>query len=207
MSVRPLIGLAGRAASALARTWAVDVVGEERVHRLREAGVPVVFAVWHGRLLAPLWHRRDEAITLLVSRHGDAAPLADAARRWGYEVVYGSTTRGGVAGLKGIVRTLERGGETALTPDGPRGPAGVVKVGVIAAAQHGGAAIVPVGARASSEWRLRSWDRFAVPRPFARVRIVYGRPIEIACHRAAREPGRTMLAAGLAEAGELACGS
>lgn len=166
--------VAGKLVEALARSWRVEVVGEERVRDLRRSAKPVVFAVWHANMLPPLWHRRGEGITLLVSSHGDGGYLANAAQRWGYRVVRGSSTRLGVGGLRAIVRVLAEGGDVAFTPDGPRGPAGRAKPGALAAARLGKAAIVPVGASASSAWRFRSWDGFTLPQPFARVRLVYG---------------------------------
>ena len=163
----------------LGRTWRLDVIGDEHVQELRRRGIPVVFAVWHAYLLVPLWHRRGEGVTLLVSEHGDADSLAQAALRWGYKVIRGSSTRGGIGGLKGVLRVLASGGDAAFTPDGPRGPRGLAKPGTLMAAAKGGASIVPVGAYASSLWRLRSWDRFVIPRPFSSVRLVYGRPVDL----------------------------
>ncbi len=165
------------AVELLVRSWRLEVVGDQHVQRLRQAGVPIVFTVWHAHLLAPLWHRRQEGITLLVSQHADGGYLAQAARDWGYRVVRGSSTRGGVGGLLAVIRSLAKGGDVAVTPDGPRGPARTVKPGALAAAARVGAAVVPVGAGASSWWQLRSWDGFAIPRPFARVRVVYGAPL------------------------------
>jgi len=170
-------GLLPRLVAVLARTWRMEIVGEEHVARLRAASIPVVFAVWHGSLLAPLWHRRGEGVTLLVSEHGDAAYLARAALEWGYRVVRGSSTRGHLKGLRGVLRSMALGHDVAFAADGPRGPARRAKQGPTAVARHGGGAVIPVGAEASSSWRLGSWDRFCIPRPFARVRVVYGPPL------------------------------
>lgn len=167
------------AVALLARTWRFDVVGGRSVLDLRDAGRPLLFAVWHGYLLLPLWHRRRENIMLLVSAHEDGKRLGRAARRWGYQVVHGSSTRGGAGGLRRLVRSLRSGTDAAVTPDGPRGPARVAKPGAVAAARHSGASIVPIGVVASSSWRARSWDGFLVPRPFAKVRLVYGRPVGV----------------------------
>ncbi len=153
------------------------MIGEQHLQRVRRSGTSVIFTGWHEQLLAPLWHRRDEDITLLVSGHQDGRLLARTAKRWGYRVVHGSSTRGGTRGLRGLIRTLQAGADVAVTPDGPRGPARVAKPGVLAAARHSGASIVPVAAHASAAWRARSWDGFVIPAPFARVRIAYGPPI------------------------------
>ena len=169
--------LAQAAAWTLARTWRLEVIGADRVNELRGCGIPAVSTVWHANLLPPLWDRRGEGIALLVSDHADAGYLARAALRWGYRVVRGSTTRGAVRGLRAVVRILAAGGDVAFTPDGPRGPARRAKPGALGAAWLAGAAVVPIGVAASSEWQLRSWDRFTIPRPFSRVRVVYGSPI------------------------------
>jgi lysophospholipid acyltransferase (LPLAT)-like uncharacterized protein len=191
----------------LARTWRLEIIGDRNVEHLRHPEAPLIYAVWHGQFLAPLWHRRRRGIALLVSTHADGRLVAHAAARWGYRVVSGSTTRGGVSGLLAIVRALRGGAEAALTPDGPKGPGGTVKPGVAAAAQLSGAAIVPVAAHASSEWRARSWDRMSVPRPFARVRIVSGSPFRVGCGTEARDRATKRLERELARAEALArCG-
>lgn len=189
------------AGTALARTWRLRVTGEEHVRALREQGRPVLFAVWHQQLLPPLWHRRGERIALLVSGHRDGRRLADAARRWGYDVVFGSSTRGGTAGLKRIVRRLREGSDVGFAPDGPRGPARVAKDGVLLAARYGGAPIVPVAASATAAWQLRSWDAFQIPRPWSTVRLVYGPPLEVTGSLAAE---RERLALALSRAAEAA---
>jgi lysophospholipid acyltransferase (LPLAT)-like uncharacterized protein len=75
--------------------------------------------------------------------------------------------------LLGIVRELESGAEVAVTPDGPRGPARKFASGALVAAQRVGAPIIGIGVSASRAWRLRSWDQFMIPKPFARVNVVY----------------------------------
>lgn len=193
MTSRLLARATDRAAKLLAQTWQLEVSGEQHVRRLRSQGVPLIYAVWHCQLLAPLWHRRDEGITLLISTHDDAAHLAAAAYRWGYRVVLGSSTRGGAGGLRRVVRALRSGGEVGVTPDGPLGPARVAKGGAVTAARLTAAAIVPVGCAASAAWRVGSWDGFLVPQPFAQVRIVYGAPFTVARDRGALDRSREQL--------------
>jgi lysophospholipid acyltransferase (LPLAT)-like uncharacterized protein len=188
----------------LARSWRMEVRGEHHVAALRAAAVPVIFAVWHSHLLVPLWHRRGEEITLLVSGHRDGRRLADAAALWGYGAVFGSSTRGGLRGLRELIRRVRSGWDGAVTPDGPRGPARRVKEGVIVAARRSNAAVVPIGVTCAPVWAVRSWDRFAVPAVGSRVSLVYGEPLTFGGEERAAACGRLEAALERAEA-QAAC--
>ena len=176
----PFVAAVAMAVAGLfARTWRYRLVGREHAQAMYDAKRPFIFVLWHSRILPLLFLHRDEQVVLLISRHRDGGHLARLAERWGYRFVRGSTRRGGEVGLLGVVRALQAGSVVALTPDGPRGPAERVKPGVIAAAQHAEVPIVPVGAWPSATWRLGSWDRFCIPKPFARIEVVYGTPLVI----------------------------
>jgi len=162
----------------LASTWRYRERGAEHYEALGQA--PFIFVLWHSRILPLLYLHRGEGFVLLVSQHRDGGYLVDLATRWGYRAVRGSSRRGGAVGLLGIVRELRAGARIAMTPDGPLGPAEQVKPGAIAAAQHAGAPIVPAGASASAAWWIESWDRFCIPKPFARIDVVYGPAITVA---------------------------
>jgi lysophospholipid acyltransferase (LPLAT)-like uncharacterized protein len=178
----------------LAGTWRVRTEHEDRWRPLYEAKRPHVFLLWHEALLPLLWHHRRQDIAIVVSENRDGQYLADFALKLGYRAVRGSSSRGAARALLGAVRELRAGRSVAFTPDGPRGPRRELKPGVVAAAQRGGAVIVPIHARTDAEWRVHSWDRFLIPKPAARVTVVYGRPFEV-------EPGDGGLATGLREAG------
>jgi lysophospholipid acyltransferase (LPLAT)-like uncharacterized protein len=165
------------ALEALARTWRVEVTGAEHLGAV--AAGPFIFALWHRTLVPLLWWHRQRGIAILVSRHRDGELVAGAARRLGYRTVRGSSTRGGAAGYRGVLRAVRGGAAVAITPDGPAGPAGVVKPGVVHAARRARVPILPVSAAADSAWHLRSWDRLLLPRPFATVRIAYGPPLVV----------------------------
>ncbi len=187
----PLVG-------ALARTWRYRQEGSEAWRGLLAERRPFVVALWHDILVMPLWRHRDLGIVIVVSEARDGQYLADVATRFGFGAVRGSSTRGGSKALLAALRVLGQGGIVAFTPDGPRGPRRVLKPGVVAAAQQAGVPIVPLHAVPDRAWRFRSWDRFCLPKPFARVRIGYGEPIRVA-------PGTAGLAAGTdAVAGALA---
>lgn len=172
--------LAGSGAlRALASTWRYRVIGEEHLAGLREMGTPFIFSLWHGQLLPLIWHHRGERVAILVSEHRDGELIARIARSIGYQLIRGSTTRGGGRALLALVRALEAGTEVAVTPDGPRGPANKFAPGALVAGHRTGAPLLPIAAHASSAWRLASWDGFLIPKPFARVTVAYGAPVHV----------------------------
>ncbi|MBA3497202.1 MAG: lysophospholipid acyltransferase family protein [Gemmatimonadota bacterium] len=185
--------VAAPAFRVLAASWRIRTVHEERWRPLYDARRPHVFLLWHEVLLPLLWQHRRQSIAIVVSEARDGQYLADFAASLGYRTVRGSSTRGAARALLGAVRELQAGHAVAFTPDGPRGPRRELKPGAIAAAQRGQGTVVPLHAEANRAWRLDSWDQFMVPKPGTRVRIVYGRPFEVAA-------GDAGLAAGLADA-------
>jgi lysophospholipid acyltransferase (LPLAT)-like uncharacterized protein len=134
-----------------------------------------IYPFWHEGILLPVFHCRRVNIRPLVSRHADGELMAEVCRHLGLGVVRGSTTRGGVEALLGMLRAAESS-HLAVTPDGPRGPRRQVQPGVIYLAAVSGLPIVPLGVAYSRCWRARNWDRFALPRPFTTGYAVTGRP-------------------------------
>jgi len=201
---RSLAGVLGAGSIAsLFATLRVERAGVEHFERFRRLGKPVIFVFWHGQLL-PLVHiHRHEGIVVLVSEHGDGEIIAGIIEQWGFGTVRGSSTRGGITGLRGLVRAARAGKDLAVTPDGPRGPRGVCKPGALVAAQLTGCPIVPLAVAASSAWTLSSWDGFLVPKPFARLRVEYLPPRYVARHasRAELEGEAREIAADLDAAG------
>jgi lysophospholipid acyltransferase (LPLAT)-like uncharacterized protein len=157
----------------LAVTWRIRTTGRDIVSALRAQRQPIVFTAWHGQMLPLLWHHRGEGIAVLISEHRDGEIIARIASALGFRTVRGSTSRGADRALAGLVRELRDGHDVAVTPDGPRGPARHFAPGALIAAQRAGAPVVSVGAGATRAWRLRSWDGFMIPKPFARVTIAY----------------------------------
>lgn len=144
-----------------------------------------IYAVWHNRLALCLEayfgyarrRNRTAGLAALVSASRDGALLAAILERFGVQPVRGSSSRRGGQALVELVSWAERGYDLAITPDGPRGPRYVVQEGVIALAQLTGLPIIPAGYRLNWKLRLKSWDGFLVPLPFARCEFVIGRPV------------------------------
>lgn len=171
----------------LGATWRVRVIGRDGLDALRREGRAYVLSCWHGELLSAVWAHRGQGMVPLISEHRDGEIIARICERLGYGTVRGSSTRGGARALLGLVRTLEHGSAVAVTPDGPRGPVERYAPGALAAAQKAQAPIVAIRVRASRGWRLRSWDRFLIPKPFARVVLAYSEPTYVSTG-----DGRTM---------------
>lgn len=199
--------MTGHILRALAATWRFEIVGREHLAGIRRGNQPAIWALWHGHFLPLLWLHRHDGTTLLVSRHHDADHLARVAARWGYRTLRGSSTRGGVAGLLGLIRSLRRGAQIAIAADGPRGPRERAKPGAVAAALSTGAPIIPVAASARPAWRVGSWDGFLVPAPWARVRVAYGAPLSVpATGRRNLLPATSRLQERLEQVSRLAAG-
>ena len=139
-----------------------------------------IASLWHNRLLIfPFVLRRffpDRHGAALISASRDGELLADAIKRFGYDVVRGSSSRLGASAILQLSQTLASGRDVVITPDGPRGPAYELGPGIVFLAQKSGASVVPVNIEYSSCWRLKSWDRFILPRPFAKVHVIIGSP-------------------------------
>jgi lysophospholipid acyltransferase (LPLAT)-like uncharacterized protein len=135
-----------------------------------------IYAFWHENILMPAYHYGRRDIHVLISKHADGQLIAEVVRHLRFRVVAGSTTRGGIEAVRQMVR-LSRTAHLAITPDGPRGPRRRVQAGVIYLAARTGLPIVPFGIAFASAWRMQSWDRFALPRPWSDAACVTGQPI------------------------------
>ena len=164
---------------ALAATWRIRVENAEGFQSLRAQKKPIIFVLWHGQMLPLLFQHRDEGVVVLISEHGDGEIIARIATGFGFGTVRGSTSRGAARALIGLSRMIDEGRDLAITPDGPRGPAKTFAPGPLIVAQRTGAPIVAAAASSNSAWRLGSWDRFMIPRPFARVTVAYSDPVYI----------------------------
>lgn len=158
--------------------WKVS--NEQELNRLRNSGRSILIASWHGRLLAPFMYFSNQGYYALAGTHSDAELISQIAERMGWKMIRGSSTEKGVAAFKHIVRTLKKAGSVIyITPDGPKGPACELKPGTIRSAQLTGAAVLPISGQATRTWGFTNWDTFFVAKPFSRIELVFGEPLEI----------------------------
>jgi hypothetical protein len=134
---------------------------------------PCVVVFWHGEQLPMIALHRGLGLVGIASRSRDGGIVAGVLSRLGYPVLRGSTSRGGLDVLRAAIGAIREGGRPAFAVDGPRGPAGTVHPGAEAIARRGGVPVV-YGVVHAAGYHARSWDRFFVPWPFARVAVRYG---------------------------------
>jgi lysophospholipid acyltransferase (LPLAT)-like uncharacterized protein len=169
---------AGLGAASGIRAWmnTLDYKGlfyDQSVDAIYPSPSPRIYVFWHEYILLPLAIRGNCNLTMLLSKHRDADVLFRLAHHMGFECVRGSTYGGATAALMELSR-LGKHMHMTITPDGPRGPRRQLAQGPVFLASRLGLPIVPMGLAYDRPWRLKSWDRFAVPRPFSRARGIVG---------------------------------
>jgi hypothetical protein len=188
----------------MARTWHVEIEGVEHLEDARERASGVLYCFWHGRMLELAVAHAGRGVGVLVSGHPDGVLAERIVRPLGYVAIRGSSRRNALGGFRAMLRHASAGGDLALTPDAHSD--GRVQPGAVALAKRTGHALLPVAAAASRKRRVDSWDRFEIPLPGARVRILYGEPVLVTpdADRAAMEACRRRLEASLHELHERA---
>lgn len=163
------------------KTCKLVVQGYENVERLREQGVPIIYAYWHRHIFVTIYRFMNTGARPLISLSEDGEIVAQVAKEFGMNPVRGSSSYGGAkAFLKLLNAIKEEKSEVLITADGPKGPVREIKDGVIRLARKSGSVIVPI-AWHSSRVKIfeKSWDRFKIPLPFGTITYAYGKPLTI----------------------------
>ncbi len=145
-------------------------------------GQAVVICCWHQQFFSAIRHFKTYSSyrpPLMISKSGDGEIIAGIATRTGWDIVRGSSSKYGREALEEMVEKLRQRKIAGHILDGPRGPAGIVKAGVIRLAQYADAVIVPFYTSADRAWYFKSWDRFLLPKPFSRVTLRFGEPFAV----------------------------
>lgn len=145
--------------------------------KMLSGGQQIILAFWHGRLMMMPYSYPGKGITILVSQSKDGELVARTVKGFGIESVRGSSTRGWLGGLKGLLKSVQAGRDVAITPDGPKGPRMKAQMGALQIARSTGLPIIPVSFGAEKKKTFRSWDSFILPYPFTRGVYVCGDPI------------------------------
>ncbi len=192
---------AARYVTFVARTTRWRVEGAAELAAFASGG-PCIVAFWHESLpsMPVFWLRAkrlglERRAVVLASRHRDGQLIGQAVGKLGVEQVYGSSSRGGAAGLKSLLSALAAGAHVGLTPDGPRGPRRRAAAGVAQLAALSGVSVLPCAAFINRAIQLESWDRMRLPLPFGRGVLVCGAPCAVS--RQAWQEGLARIEAGL----------
>lgn len=144
----------------------------------RRTGQRYIYAFFHEVMLFPAYYWNWPEMHILISDHRDGELITQLVRRLGFSVVRGSSTRGGARALREMTQRIDRG-NLCVTPDGPRGPRRHVHPGLVYLSSRTGLPIAGAGMAFKRPWRARSWDRFAVPRPFQPAACVAPMPLSV----------------------------
>lgn len=161
-------------AALFLRGWLATLRFRCNVDKVDDSSGPAVLLLWHDKLFVSSWVANrcfTRPVTALISTSKDGAWLVAFFRLMGITAVRGSSSRRGAAALISLTRSMRAGGHAGITPDGPKGPALEFKSGAVSLARLTKASFVVMGIRYHSCWRMRSWDRFALPKPFSKVEV------------------------------------
>jgi lysophospholipid acyltransferase (LPLAT)-like uncharacterized protein len=163
----------------------ISIIGEQHVTTVCDSGKPFIPCYWHQHHLFCTWYmkgliKRGQKIGFLISPSVDGEIPARLARSWGGQVIRGSTTRAGAQTMRDMYNlVVKQGVSPVTTSDGPQGPIHVFKLGDILLSQFTKAPLLPLAYAADKAWTLSSWDRFIIPKPFARIAIAIGEPLQV----------------------------
>jgi lysophospholipid acyltransferase (LPLAT)-like uncharacterized protein len=163
---------------SLSFRWAM--YNENIVNEIKQKGKNVIFCFWHGRQFLLVYSHRNKNICIMTSLSSDGDLQTKILEGFGYKIVRGSSTKGGARAAIEMLKTIENGLDVAFTVDGPRGPIYKAKPGPIFLAGRTNRVIIPVAVSAKSAWFLKkAWDNYMIPKPFTKVAVMYGNPIEV----------------------------
>ena len=163
-------------------TFHIKVENEDGWLTYLENGGRVLLCIWHQQFFPAIrYFKKYQKYnpSLMISRSKDGEIIAGVAKRTGWHPVRGSSSRGGSEALHGMIDRLKTSRLSGHVVDGPRGPAGIVKSGVIRMAHTTGAMVVPLFTSADNAWYMNSWDKFMIPKPFAKVTLRFGEMIKL----------------------------
>lgn len=163
--------------SILGRTWRFSLTAGSTINPFRDQDKGVIYCFWHEHILPLAYIFRGVGVTAVVSASRDGDRATAVAQRWNHDTIRGSSSRGQVAVVRQCMRALAARRNVVIIPDGPRGPRQQVKQGAAMIALLTNAPVFPVLAVPGRAWRLSSWDRFVIPKPFTHITVDFREPL------------------------------
>jgi lysophospholipid acyltransferase (LPLAT)-like uncharacterized protein len=173
----PVSGVLLFVGTILGKTWRYTVTGTKAIDPFRDRNNGIIYCFWHSHILVLSFIFRNIGVKAVVSSSRDGDRASAVAQRWDHETIRGSSSHHGISVLRQCVRELRKKQNIVIIPDGPRGPREIVKPGVARIALLANAPVFPVSALPKKAWRLNSWDRFIIPKPFSMIELRIGEPI------------------------------
>lgn len=177
LKIRLIVFIAWLVMHIIGFTSRLKIVGYEYFKELLDHDQGFIMAIWHGRTMLPIYTYRGMGIWGITALSKDGEIQTRLINRFGYRTVRGSTNRGGIKAALAAAKKLGEGGILAITPDGPNGPVYKVQDGIIFLAQRANCPILPLGVGIRNQIKASSWDSYALPLPFAKSAIIFGKPI------------------------------
>lgn len=163
----------------IGKTVRFQVEGWENLEKIESDGKIPILAFWHNRIFLATYYFRYRGIIVMSSQSFDSEYVARFIQRFGFGIVKGSSTRGGVGGLIEMIRLMKRGFSTGFSVDGPKGPVYQAKTGTLLLAKKTENPILPFSVEAKNYWTIKSWDKLQIPKPFTRAKVLIAKPIAI----------------------------
>ncbi len=151
----------------------------ERLIEMIDSNCGGIVAIWHDRTMLPIYYCRHKGLWAMISLSRDGELQNRLVRSRGYKTIRGSSGAQGVRAFLEAAKRIKEGAVIAITPDGPRGPAKVVQAGTVLLADRAGCDILPIGVACNSVWKMNSWDKHTIPKPFSRALILFGSPVKV----------------------------
>ena len=163
-------------------TFRMTIVNEKQWKEMLKKDRPILLCAWHQQFFSAIRHFKTYSKFnpgLMISQSKDGDLIAGVANRTGWQTLRGSSSPGGKRALAEMISHLNHFGFGAHILDGPTGPMGVVKAGIIKMAQASNALVIPFYTHSPDAWYFNSWDRFMLPKPFSKVTLTFGSPIDV----------------------------
>lgn len=156
----------------------LELYGKDNLKNISEE-TPILYAFWHGKLWIPAFYFKGLNYLVLSSLSRDGEYMTRVLERYGYQIVRGSSNRGGGRALLSLIRKVKKGNSAFITPDGPTGPIYKVKPGITYLQEKTGAPIIPIGVAIKHKKTFASWDQLIFPLPGTRAVMVFGEVVDL----------------------------
>lgn len=165
--------------SLIGKTVKFETEGWENFENIPADGNIPIYAFWHNRIFLATYYFRRRGIVVITSQSFDGEYIARFIQRFGYGAVRGSSTRGGVGALVGLIRAMKKNLPAGFTVDGPKGPRYVAKTGAILLAKKTGNPVMPFSVETKNHWTIKSWDKLQIPKFFTRAKVFIAEPVYV----------------------------